>query len=520
MSSPGELTRTGRVDASCPTCNTGTLLLVGRPGRVVSHEGAPVEIPRDFLIPTCSDCGREKLEDELARALSELLANSGVAAGRSALTEKMAVLQPPRPVDATLTFARPAAPVSISPGDVIGCYEILRLLGAGGMGAVYEAHDRLLNRRVAIKVAQSTSPELSLRKEAQALAAIRHPSMVAVHALGSHCGVEYLVMELVRGTTLASHVQKQLRKQQPFTVREALDILIGIAEGLAAVHASGISHRDIKPANIMLAPGNRTVLMDFGLFTPEFERLETVAGSPEYMAPEVYAARVEAGAGHLVDLYALGIIAFELLCGRPPYQGANAIQTLGMHVHEPIPSLAAEREDVPGELASLVGELLAKAPSDRPHGIEDVLGRLRALRTRTERRSNDRFSVLIVDDDPDFAESMRAVVRAELPEADVNIARDGEAAFASLLKQVPTVMLLDLNMPRMNGLELCMTLRGSGLAAKCHIVSMSAPTTAKDRELLDQLGVRDIFTKDRHLPRTIVDLVKSSKRRWQMAAGR
>ncbi|MCU1278333.1 MAG: chemotaxis protein CheY, partial [bacterium] len=137
---------------------------------------------------------------------------------------------------------------------------------------------------------------------------------------------------------------------------------------------------------------------------------------------------------------------------------------------------------------------------------------------RDERRPGDKFSVLIVDDDPEFAESMRATVRAALPDAEVTIARDGEAAFASLLKQVPTVMLLDLNMPRMNGLELCMTLRGSGLASKCHIVSMSAPTNAKDRELLDQFGVRDVFTKDRFLPRSVVDLVTSTKRRWQMAA--
>ena len=280
---------------------------------------------------------------------------------------------------------------AIGIGDVLGgTYEILKRLGAGGMGTVYEAHDRLLNRRVAIKVAQSTSPSFSLRKEAQALAAIRHPSMVAVYALGTHAGVEYLVMELVRGTTLHDHIQKQRRTQQPFSVGEALELLIGIAEGLAVVHASGISHRDVKPANIMLAPGNRTVLMDFGLFMPEFEPLELVAGSPEYMAPEIYAGRVERGAGHLVDLYALGVIAFELVCGRPPYQGRNAIETLALHVRAPIPDVAGVRQGVPAKLAELVTELLAKAPGDRPNGIEEVLGRLRGLRAREERRSAPR----------------------------------------------------------------------------------------------------------------------------------
>ena len=232
------------------------------------------------------------------------------------------------------------------------------MLGVGGMGTVYEAHDRELNRRVALKLAQSPSPEFSLRKEAQALAAIRHPSMVTVYALAKDRGIELLVMELVRGTTLHEHIHKAAREGKRFTVAEVIETLLGIADGLAAVHASGISHRDIKPANIMLAPGNRTVLMDFGLFTPEFERLETVAGSPEYMAPEIYAASVEAGAGHLVDLYALGVVAYELLIGRPPYRGANALDTLGMHLRAPIPEVTAERADVPPELAALV----ARAP--------------------------------------------------------------------------------------------------------------------------------------------------------------
>jgi serine/threonine-protein kinase len=379
---------------------------------------------------------------------------------------------------------------------------------------VYEAHDRELNRRVALKLARSPSPEFSLRKEAQALAAIRHPSMVTVYALAKDRGVELLVMELVRGTTLHEQIHKAAREHKRFTIAEVIETLLGIADGLAAVHASGISHRDIKPANIMLAPGNRTVLMDFGLFTPEFERLETVAGSPEYMAPELYAASVEAGAGHLVDLYALGVVAYELLTGRPPYRGANALDTLGMHLRAPVPEVTAERTDVPPELAALLRELLAKDPADRPQGIEDVLGRLRALRTRLERGpARGRFTVLIVDDDRDFAETMRAIVRAALPDADVNVARDGEAALASLTKRTPAVMLLDMNMPRMNGLELCMTLRGSELASSCRIISIAGDLRPRDRELLRQLGVADHVPKSPGLPRALVEIVKDARRR-------
>ncbi|MCA1663552.1 MAG: protein kinase [Myxococcales bacterium] len=400
---------------------------------------------------------------------------------------------------------------------VADVYEIRRVLGAGGMGVVYEAHDRLLNRRVALKL--SHSPTSPLRREAQALAAIRHPSMVGVYAMGTHLGAEFLVMELVRGTTLYDTMRKQEQSGRPFRVAEAVDILVGIAEGLAAIHASGISHRDVKPANIMLAPGNRTVLMDFGLFKPEFESLDAVAGSPEYMAPEVCTARVVTGAGHLVDLYALGIIAFELLTGAPPFRGATPMDTLTLHVHGTIPDVAALRPDAPVELAALVNELVARSPSDRPNSIDEVLARLRAVRARGERHGwRDGFSVLIVDDDRELAETLRAVVRGVAPDAKVSIAADGEAALASVKQSAPTVLLLDLNMPRMNGLELCMALRGSGVASSCRIVSITGHLRPKDRELLQKLGVADYVPKSPALARTLAEIIQDARRRPQPRA--
>lgn len=510
---------TGPPEIRCSKCKRGSLLLVGHAGRRVHVDGASVEVPSDFLVPTCDYCGAEQLDEAWKSSLVQAAGNARVAALRSARTEKMGVIAPAPREGATMTVKRSTEPPSFAAGELLaGTYEIVRVLGVGGMGTVYEAHDRALNRRVALKVPQSMRPEISLRKEAQALAAIRHPSMVTVYAILKHRDVELLVMELIRGTTLHERIQKQVRAGKQLTIREVLDTLIGIAEGLAAVHASGISHRDVKPSNIMLAPGDRTVLMDFGLFTPEFERLETVSGSPEYMAPEIYAATVDPGAGHLVDVYALGVIAYELLTGHPPFRGADALATLGMHERAPIPNVSAERSDVPPELAALIGEMLAKTPADRPQGSEDVLGRLRAIRVRQDRRTRANFTVLIVDDDRDFAETMRALVRAAVPDAEVNVARDGEAALASVTKQVPTVMLLDLNMPRMNGLELCMAMRGAGLGTDCEIISVNGAVTAKDRELLLRLGVRQTLTKTPAISRTIVDLMKTSRRRWLMAA--
>jgi eukaryotic-like serine/threonine-protein kinase len=412
--------------------------------------------------------------------------------------------------DADTARLPPPARASFAVGELVaGCYEVQRILGAGGMGVVYEAHDRLLNRRVALKVARVADG--SLRREAQALAALRHPSMVSIYAMGTHDGVEFLAMELVRGRTLYEYAwHEQQQRRQPLPIAEVLELLIGIAEGLAAIHASGISHRDVKPSNIMLAPGNRIVLMDLGLFKPEFEARDIIAGSPEYMAPEACHGRVAPGAGHLVDLYALGVIAYELCAGVPPFRAASPMETLRLHVEQPVPDVRQARRETPDELAALIVELLAKAPSDRPGNVDEVLGRLRALKTRHERRPPPkRLSVLIVDDDRELAETLSHVVRATVSDAEVTVAPDGEAAFASLLKNMPELLLLDLGMPRMNGLELCMTLRGSGLGRRCRIVAMTGEARARDRELLRQLGVTDCLQKGPSLPRTLIDIVNT-----------
>lgn len=207
-------------------------------------------------------------------------------------------------------------------GDLVGdTYEIRSLLGEGGMGQVYEAFDQRLNRIVAIKVAWPTVDATSVRKEARALAAIRHPCVIAVYAAGEHKGTEYIVMERLLGETLQTHIRRRVSAGKPFSFPDAIDILIHVAEGLAVVHKAGIAHRDVKPDNVMLAPGDRTVLMDFGVFVPEFEAAQHsgASGSPAYMAPETISGTVSDGGGFLVDVYAFGVLAFELLTGELPF---------------------------------------------------------------------------------------------------------------------------------------------------------------------------------------------------------
>ncbi len=189
-----------------------------------------------------------------------------------------------------------------------GIYEIMQLLGRGGMGEVFEAHDHLLNRRVAIKAAWPNPLTPPLRNEARALAAFQHPSLVSVHTLGEHRGIDYLVMERVYGVSLTQHASTRWHSGEQFTAAEVVQILLPASEGLSVVHRAGLVHRDVKPDNIMLTPVHRVVLMDFGLVLPEFDvnGQQRVAGSPPYMAPEALLNTAATGSGHLVDIFGLG----------------------------------------------------------------------------------------------------------------------------------------------------------------------------------------------------------------------
>lgn len=268
--------------------------------------------------------------------------------------------------------ARCPEPPLLMLGTVLaGAYELRGLLGCGGMAQVFEAHDVHLDRLVAVKVARPRASD-ALRMEGRMLAAVRHPSVVGVFHAGTHRGLEYLVMERISGRSLRAHLDEQ-PCGAALAIRTTVALLRAIARALTVVHAAGLAHRDLKPENVMLAPRDRVVLTDFGLTLPEFLPSDgPLAGSPNYMAPEVIARNVQPGAGHLADLYALGIVAYELLVGRTPFEREHWLKTLQAHLAEPPPDPRALRPDVPDALARLVLELLAKEPEDRPDSAEWV----------------------------------------------------------------------------------------------------------------------------------------------------
>ncbi len=248
-------------------------------------------------------------------------------------------------------------------------YEIRSVLGKGGMGQVFEARDRELNRLVALKAAWPHVGDDSLKREARVLAAFRYPGLVTVHELASHDGVTFMVMERLSGTTLAELL---MRREGPLAFDECVRILLGLCDALRPLHASGLAHADLKPANIMLAPGDRTVLLDFGIARIEQLRAgsQRITGSPHYMAPEAVRGAVPVGGAHLIDLYAIGVIAFVMLTAEPPFDYTNPVELMMAHVHDVAPRVSTRRSDVPPALDELVADLLAKDPADRPEDIE------------------------------------------------------------------------------------------------------------------------------------------------------
>jgi serine/threonine protein kinase len=278
-------------------------------------------------------------------------------------------------------------PLAFAIGDKIGdSYRIIGVLGRGGMAQVFEAEDLLLNRRVAIKVALDPTDALLIRREAQALATLRHPAIPTVYNLSAHRGLRYFVFERLYGVTLEQRmiaaaltgIDSDAGPGPGLHVDEALTILTGVAEAMCVVHAAGLAHRDLKPGNVMLCSDDRIALLDFGIVLPEIEVTSSVpCGTPRYMAPEGITATVAPGRAYLLDVYAFGAMAFEVLTGHTPFEGEDVTCILERHLLEAPADLAVLRPDAPPALVRVVHECLAKDASARPSSFAEIAWQLR-----------------------------------------------------------------------------------------------------------------------------------------------
>jgi serine/threonine-protein kinase len=263
-------------------------------------------------------------------------------------------------------------------------YRVLRLIGVGGMGTVYEVEHTELGKRFVLKallreLSRREDLVIRLRNEWRALGRLEHPNIVTVTDAGTSAnGVPYYVMERLEGETLA----QRMRKTRRFPVRDAVDIAIGMLEGLAAAHQIGVVHRDVKPPNIFLLSDGRPKVLDFGVAKiaddPGVVTARGVAvGTPRYMSPEQ--ARGEAVDGR-ADVYSTGLILFETISGVSPFDDArDANELILAHLAKVPPPLSSLSMGVPSVLDAMVASMLAKSRSDRPDTALEAARRLREL---------------------------------------------------------------------------------------------------------------------------------------------
>jgi len=264
-------------------------------------------------------------------------------------------------------------------------YQLRNQIARGGMTDVFLGHDTLLSRPVAIKrlfPEFATDPSFveRFRREATAAANLNHPNIVAVYDWGSAEGTYYIVMEYIEGHSLA----ELLRSGGPLAPERAAGIAMDMAEALGFAHSNGVIHRDVKPSNVLLSPDGQVKVTDFGIAIVAFGGAESnltqtgaVMGTATYFSPEQAQGK---SLDHRSDLYSLGIVLYEMLCGRPPFTGDTSVAVAYKHVQQAVPSPSSLGVVLPESLEAIAMKLLAKLPEERYPTAKDVMRDLRRYR--------------------------------------------------------------------------------------------------------------------------------------------
>jgi serine/threonine protein kinase len=402
-------------------------------------------------------------------------------------------------------------------GQSISHYRIISLLGKGGMGEVYRARDTRLDREVAVKVLPvefSRDPDRLRRFEQEALAtsALNHPNILTIYDIGSHEGAPYIIAELLEGEEL-----RAVLKRGAIPLSRAMDYAQQIATGLAAAHSRGIIHRDLKPENFFVTTDSFVKVLDFGLAklrppeAPDSKALTqrkatapgAVMGTPSYMSPE-QARGQEVDAR--TDIFSLGVVLYEMLAGRAPFGGVNALDVIGAILNqEPVP-LRQRAPGTPRELENIVSRALRKDREERYQHVRDLLVELKDLKQELEFEAKlkgaqafvtpllgksvqtsgtppeggttnvqpaeastsgqTRIRVLCVDDHPLLREGIAAIINNQPDMLLAAEASNGREAIQKYREHQPDVTLMDLRLPDMSGIDSMIAIRSEFTEAR------------------------------------------------------
>jgi putative two-component system response regulator len=397
--------------------------------------------------------------------------------------------------------------VSISEGAQLGPYRILGRIGRGGMATVYRAHHAGLDRDVAIKVlpeffAEDASYRERFQLEARSVARLKHPNILNVFDFGQDWGVTYLVLELVEGGTLAE------RLGRPIDLEDVIRFMRPIAGALDYAHSQGVLHRDIKPSNILVHRDGTPVLADFGLATMadsprKLTASGTILGTPEYMSPEQGAGEP---IGPASDRYSFAVVAYEMLTGRVPFEAETPAAVLLSHINKTVPPTRELVGEVSSHIESALRKALAKTPIERFDSASQFVTALTpAAWVHRERRdlivparpsrphSRPLPSVLVVDDSAPNRELIEACL-ADV-ECRVRLAADGPSALAAIETAAPDLVLLDVQMPGMDGYTVCRRIKTNPALRLVPVVMITALDRSEDRVQALEAGADDFMSK-------------------------
>jgi serine/threonine-protein kinase len=468
-------------------------------------ETMPASIP---LGPRVGEPRRRSAAPHPGAVIRALQPSSGVPSVLLPSSQKPALPEPvphssarQAPVSAVLERGvdESLASVGLAPGDVVDrTYRIERTLGVGGMGVVALAYDERLERRVAIKLVKPdlfALPDMRtfFDNEARAMARVSHTNVVHIYAFGEHGPVPYFVMEYVEGRTVENWLRSRPTGQPP-DLGAAIRILDQACLGVEAIHESGTVHRDIKPSNLLLEDSGRVRVGDLGvarILREVSDNANVVVGSALYMAPEAALAEEGADLAERRDIYALGCLAYELFTGRPPFIGATDLNVLSQHVlQEPMPP-STHRPDLSLGYDEIILRALSKDPLHRYPTVAAFRSALLAEHDGT--REPER--ILIADDDPDWREIIGNSLAARFPHAVVDQVSDGADALAAFESQPYSVVLVDLEMPEIDGAKLTILLRSLDASQRTPIIVLTAAGGPREWQRLAALGADAFLVK-------------------------